>query len=144
MFYYIYHVTYQLRFSSMTFWREKKYRQNAPCRRWGAISIHYCTWRYWACLGGFRWWHGQRGSQVVLAPRPHWNHYKSRVINWVSSAVAWELILSSSDESEPSWLKPELELKDFQLSSWPFPLQLEIENQPKTSWNFDFDFFSFI
>ena len=44
-----------------------------------------------------------------------------------------------SDESEPSWLKPELELNDFKLGSWPFPLQLEIENRPKTSQNFDFD-----
>ena len=49
------------------------------------------------------------------------------------------MIYARSDESEPSWLEPELELKDFQLGSWPFPLQLEIENRPKTSQSFDFD-----
>jgi hypothetical protein len=41
-----------------------------------------------------------------------------------------------SDESEPSWLKPQLELKDFQLDSCPFSAQLEIKNWPKTSQNF--------
>ena len=46
--------------------------------------------------------------------------------------------LATSDESEPSWLEPELELKDFQLGSWPLSLQLEIENWTKTSRNFDF------
>ena len=47
----------------------------------------------------------------------------------------------SSDESEPSWLEPKLELKDFQLGSGPFSPQLEIKNRPKTSRNVDFDFF---
>ena len=39
-------------------------------------------------------------------------------------------LVHSSDESEPSWLEPELELKDFQLGS----------ARPKMSRNFDFDF----
>jgi hypothetical protein len=46
-------------------------------------------------------------------------------------------ILSSSDESEPSCLEPDLKLKDFQLGS-AFSPQLEIENWPKKSQNFDF------
>ena len=36
-----------------------------------------------------------------------------------------------SDGSEPSWLEPELELKNFRLGSWPFSLQLENDNWPK-------------
>ena len=50
--------------------------------------------------------------------------------------------LPISDESEPSWLEPELELKDFQLGSAHdlFFIQLEMKNQAKTSQNFDFVF----
>ena len=64
----------------------------------------------------------------------------------VQYVIGWA---NNSDESEPSWLEPELELKDFQLGSarlgsWPFSLQLEIENRPKTSRNFDFDFLIFL
>ena len=47
-------------------------------------------------------------------------------------------MVPSSDESEPSWLEPQLELKDFWLGSLPFSLQLEFGNRPKTSRNFDF------
>ena len=36
---------------------------------------------------------------------------------------------SNSDESEPSWLEPQLELKDFRLGSWPFSFQLKIKNR---------------
>ena len=53
------------------------------------------------------------------------------------------LMMVTSDEFEPSWLEPQLELKDFQLGSArlvTFFSQLEIENQPKTSRNFDFVF----
>ena len=34
--------------------------------------------------------------------------------------------LLGSDESEQSWLKPGLELNNFQLGSWPFPFSSEI------------------
>ena len=33
--------------------------------------------------------------------------------------------ITTSDEFEPSWLEADLELKNFQLGSWPFYLQLE-------------------
>ena len=53
----------------------------------------------------------------------------------------------ASDEPEPSWLEPGLELNNFQLGSaqlgsWPFPFSSEIsllrlENQPnRLSFNF--------
>ena len=48
-----------------------------------------------------------------------------------------------SDESEPSWLEPLLELKDFQNGSAllvTFFIQLETKNRLKTSRNFDFVF----
>ena len=41
--------------------------------------------------------------------------------------------VNSSDESEPSWLEPELKLKDFRLGSWPFPPQLEKKISSKIS-----------
>ena len=49
-----------------------------------------------------------------------------------------ELGIPTSDESEPSWLEPWLELKDFRLGSGPFFTQLETKNWPKVSRNFDF------
>ena len=59
--------------------------------------------------------------------------------------MQWPEMEIISDESEPSWLEPELELKDFQLGSWPFSLQLEIENRPKRAEIFNFlIFFSFM
>ena len=45
-------------------------------------------------------------------------------------------MIFTSDESEPSWHEPQLELQDFQLGmAWlvTFLLQLETENWPKTS-----------
>ena len=49
--------------------------------------------------------------------------------------------LPNSDESEPSWLEPELELKDFQLGLAqlvPFSAQLEIKKLAKNKPKFHF------
>ena len=47
--------------------------------------------------------------------------------------------LLASNDFEPSWLKPELELKDFQLGSARdlFHFSSELKIQCKTSWNFN-------
>ena len=58
-----------------------------------------------------------------------WNKPKTDSVKIVVNTVVF-----TSDDSEPSWLEPELELKDFQLGlvgSWPFQPQLGIKNQPK-------------
>ena len=53
-------------------------------------------------------------------------------------------ILKTSDESEPIWLEPELELKDFQLGmAWlvTFSPSARNRNEPKTSFLFLFFYF---
>ena len=62
--------------------------------------------------------------------------------NYVDMILSIYDHLPNSDESEPSWLEPELELKDFQLglACDLFSFQLDIKDLPKMSRNFDFVF----
>ena len=50
-----------------------------------------------------------------------------------NSSILTILGVYISDAPVPSWLEPELELKDFRLGSWLFSLQLEIKNWSKVS-----------
>ena len=59
---------------------------------------------------------------------------------WPKESTACDFMVNSSDESEPNWLEPQLELKDFQLGSAQlviYSCQLKNQKSAKTSQNFN-------
>ena len=72
---------------------------------------------------------------AAFLPTFHIDYYTSITFDNVKTVeiafifmIYHHTIVLSSDVSEPSWHEPYLELKDFQLGSWPFSLLLGIEN----------------
>ena len=64
-------------------------------------------------------------------------HGPGTILTWYQSYLRY--ILFTSDESEPSWLEPKLELKDFQLRlACGFFHSARNRKSAETSRNFDF------